>query len=281
MPMKRRNADIESMFGLSTNGVKLYEKQNIIHPTRQSGNQYRVYGFDDLQALGYASQFRRCGFSMQETADLINEKSEMEHLDALSQQADLLEEEIEALRRKRKTLLENARLGKAALSLTDRCRMGRSPSLYFLGLRRGEEYLTPQSPEKMGVWMTAYSPHTLSAILFDGPYLIQPDYDRAPQYGVAVPAAAALELGPRLSPEVTLTHPKPCVETAFQIDYDKPGFSSVLERVRLFAAENSLLLQGGGIALITSCLRRNGRLRCTCLFWAPLRESESQYGVLR
>lgn len=281
MPMKLRNADIESMFGLSTNGVKLYEKQNIIRPMRQPGNQYRVYGFDDMQTLGYAAQYRRFGFSLQAAANLINEGSEEGQLDALLQRAESIENEIESLRRMRKTLSENIRLGKEALSLTNTCRMGRSPSLYFLGLRRDDEYLAPQSREEMGLWMTAYSPHTLSAILFDGPYLIQPDYDRAPQYGVAVPAAAALELGPRLSPEVTLTHPKPCIETAFQINYDQPVFSSVLERVRLFAAENSLSLQGGGIALITSCLRHNGRLRCTCLFWAPLCESESQYGVLR
>ena len=66
MPMKLRNADIESMFGLSTNGVKLYEKQNIIRPMRQPGNQYRVYGFDDMQTMGYAAQYRRFGFSLQE-----------------------------------------------------------------------------------------------------------------------------------------------------------------------------------------------------------------------
>ena len=289
MGMKIRLNDMKKLFGLSVNGVKLYESQGIISPARKQENGYRLFGVNEMQVMGYAAQLRRFGFSMQETSSMLHEPGGSSRLsEAMEERERRIEGEIDALLLMRRTLRDWLHLQQETRRLQDTCEAGQSPAMHFLGMRRGESWLSRDSIEQSREWIRAYSPHSFSAILLDGPYFQREEERRQgtdplppPQSGMAVPARAALTLVMRLSSCVTYILPKPCLCTAFRIQYDAPDFSGIICRVRSYADQHNLRLQGGGFALITECTREDNRVLCLGMLWVPLLEEENQYGILR
>ena len=48
--MKVKASGMERMFGMSPNGIRLYEKQGVIRPQREESG-YRTYGVTELLAM--------------------------------------------------------------------------------------------------------------------------------------------------------------------------------------------------------------------------------------
>lgn len=279
--MKVKASEMEKLFGLSPNGIKLYEKQGIISPERLH-NDYRLYGERELMSMGYAIQLRRFGFSMQETSHLMTQEDFEGQEEAFLQRADELEREIDTLIRMRKTLLASANEGRYARGLLGRLEVKNSPAAYFLGLRREEQWLSKDAITQSRAWIEAYSPHTFSAILLDGPYFIEEKaYTAPPQYGLYVPGAVALELGFLPSRLVTYLVPKPCLTTAFITRYESPRYEKEIQMVKDYAQKEGLSLQGGGIITITKCIRDEEGLLCLCLMRVPLLAEEDAFGTIR
>lgn len=78
--MKIKATDMEKIFGLSPNGIRLYEKYGILRVARMAGSRYRLYDPEALQAMGCGVQLRRYGFSMGETARLLGAAEDEEQL---------------------------------------------------------------------------------------------------------------------------------------------------------------------------------------------------------
>ena len=165
--MKIGAGEMERMFHMSANGVRLYERHGIIHPERCEENGYRIFDEGDKRAMGCGIQLRRCGFSMQETARLLGGADEQEQLAAMEQRASELEAEIERLRRVRAGMLRETARARRAQALLERCALEEKPAMYLLSCRRGEEGVG--SPEQLGEWMECYAPHLCAAALLDGP----------------------------------------------------------------------------------------------------------------
>ena len=64
-------AEISKYYSLTGKGLSFYEKKGIISPSRMDNRKYRSFSLTDCYHL-YASKFyTNCGFSLAETADLI------------------------------------------------------------------------------------------------------------------------------------------------------------------------------------------------------------------
>ena len=68
--MKVKASGMERMFGMSPNGIRLYEKQGVIRPQREESG-YRTYGATELMAMGFGVQCRSSGFTLPQTAALM------------------------------------------------------------------------------------------------------------------------------------------------------------------------------------------------------------------
>lgn len=273
--MRIKASEMERMFGMSQNGIRLYEKHGIIRPER-SGS-YRVYGREEMQVMGCAVQYRRYGFSVSETARLLSGADSARQIAAMKKRSDELEEEIHRLARVRKGLRLNARRIERALELQDRCDLEEKPAMYFLGMRRGEKLVDERTDELAGEWVERYAPHLSASLLLDGPYLTEEDYDEPPLGGIAVDAEVALELGLHQSEHVLYLPPKPCVVTAAPME-EGADLSDVFTRVRAFAKEKSLALHAGGLIRLVSCVREDGHASLTGLLWAPIAGDERRFG---
>lgn len=272
--------EMERIFGMSQNGIRLYEKNGILHVERKADSGYRVYGAEEMLAMGCGVQLRRYGFSMQETGELLGGMDEGEQLRALEAREEALAEEIERMLRVRKSLHTQTRRIRQAERLMDACALEEKPAMYFLGTMRDGRPVDEHMVTTLSRWVDAYAPHLSAAMLLDGPYLTREDYREPPLQGVAVDADVALELGLHADRQMQYLPPKPCVVTAVRVaagDSLEPTFA----RVRNYARENGYRLYAGALIRQVQCARRNGRNAQTGLLYAPLAGDERQYGVVR
>ncbi|MGN0997109.1 MAG: MerR family transcriptional regulator [Candidatus Ventricola sp.] len=278
--MKIKATDMERIFGMSQNGIRLYEKHGILRLARRSGSSYRQYGPEEMQAMGCGVQLRRYGFTMQETGELLGGADEAAQLRALEGREAAVSREIEHLLRVRKSLLTQARRIRQAEALMDSCVLEEKPAMYFLGTLRGSEPADGRMIDTLSQWVERYTPHLSAALLLDGPYLTRRDYRQPPMQGVAVDAEIALELGLHASGQVLYLPPKPCVVTAVRFAAGD-SLEPTLDRVRRYAQENGLFLHAGGLIRQVQCVRRREQMVQTGLLYAPLDGDERQFGGMR
>lgn len=83
-------ADISKLYNLSPKGLAYYEKKGVISPSREQGNQYRVFSSVECANLYLAKFYRSFQFSMDESAELAMHASP----DELDQQLAKKDEEL-------------------------------------------------------------------------------------------------------------------------------------------------------------------------------------------
>ncbi|MFZ7121567.1 MAG: MerR family transcriptional regulator [Eubacteriaceae bacterium] len=91
--MKFKVSNIEKCFGMSPNGIRLYEKYGIIKPKREINSNYRVFGREESFSLSRGMQYRNLGFTMKETADILT-RDLKEQLFSLKKRNSTLIDEI-------------------------------------------------------------------------------------------------------------------------------------------------------------------------------------------
>jgi DNA-binding transcriptional MerR regulator len=80
--------------GISRDMIRFYEKKGLLHPCRQSCNQYRDYSLEDVQRLVLIRQYNAMGISLDKVRDLLASSSLEESRTAL---ADTINSEEERL----------------------------------------------------------------------------------------------------------------------------------------------------------------------------------------
>lgn len=70
--MKYKIGDVSKLLGITSEAIRYYEDQGIVNPTKSKSSGYRYYGVWDIHILIRARTYRQYGYSLSETADLIN-----------------------------------------------------------------------------------------------------------------------------------------------------------------------------------------------------------------
>lgn len=79
------------MLGISADAIRLYEKEGLVHPTRNPGNGYRYYNFQEIQRVMGISLYRQLGIGINKIRQLVQQQS----FDEVEGQFDRLIEENE------------------------------------------------------------------------------------------------------------------------------------------------------------------------------------------
>lgn len=88
--------EVEEIVGISRQNIRFYEKQGLLHPSRNSRNDYREYGEDDILRLKQIRFFRKLGMPVEEIRRLLNGETDL--ITALSIQKTRLAEEMDSLK---------------------------------------------------------------------------------------------------------------------------------------------------------------------------------------
>lgn len=94
--MRMQIKEVEEIVRISRQNIRFYEKQGLLHPSRNSRNDYREYGEDDIFRLKQIRFFRKLGMPVEEIRRLLNGETDL--ITALSVQKRRLTEEMDSMK---------------------------------------------------------------------------------------------------------------------------------------------------------------------------------------
>lgn len=110
--MEFKIGEVSKMTGLSSSGIRFYEKEGILSPSNGRKGTYRSFGLSDVSALLDCRNYRQCGFSLDETANLLKQVDPKESAGIIEEfESNLLSEIImkqkihQFLQEKKRTVL--------------------------------------------------------------------------------------------------------------------------------------------------------------------------------
>lgn len=71
--MEFKIGEVSKMTGLSSSGIRFYEKEGILSPSNGRKGTYRSYDLSDVSTLLDCRNYRQCGFSLDETTSLLKQ----------------------------------------------------------------------------------------------------------------------------------------------------------------------------------------------------------------
>lgn len=157
MPAEDKNKKLESIkstakqVGLSEAALRKYEKYGIVQPAAKNESGYRFYDGLNISRLISCKRLRQCGFSLEETTELLNHADLEELGDALKQRAEEITRE---LLRRQKVLLQMNVMREEIVNfpaVEGRYEITERPDFYCLELQKGEK-LSKKQWESVKHW---------------------------------------------------------------------------------------------------------------------------------
>lgn len=62
---------VAALADISTDALRYYEQEGLIHPASKSEGGYRLYGDDALRRIRFIKQAQQCGFTLAEIRELL------------------------------------------------------------------------------------------------------------------------------------------------------------------------------------------------------------------
>ena len=113
--MRYKIGDLARLFNLSTESIRHYERQGLIHPQKAEGSSYRYYQAWDMAVLSACRQYRALGFTLEESAEMLGQRNPTAVLDELRGREAAIEQEIARQCRLLRTVRAWRREAEAAL----------------------------------------------------------------------------------------------------------------------------------------------------------------------
>lgn len=87
--------ELERLTGITKQNIRFYEKKGLLHPARNSGNNYREYTQDDLTRLKTIKLLRRLDLPLEDIRKILHEEAPLN--EALAQHLKTLQEKQQEL----------------------------------------------------------------------------------------------------------------------------------------------------------------------------------------
>lgn len=129
-------SEISMFYSLTGKGLSFYEDKGIISPRRIDNGKYREFSLTDCYHLYASKFFSNCGFSLRETADLIQHKNLSDAENALHQKTHALRKKILYEERVLTHIERILHVLDELPSLVDQFQVVTSPAFFRLFVRR-------------------------------------------------------------------------------------------------------------------------------------------------
>lgn len=103
---KYKIGQLSKTMGVSTHLLKHYEKFNLVSPVKDDSTNYRYYDIGQCIKIINSKKYRNMGFSIKDTASLLNEWSTTEIDQAVDAQITSLEEQIKELEQQKQLAMQ-------------------------------------------------------------------------------------------------------------------------------------------------------------------------------
>lgn len=205
-------AVISDILGISAQTIRMYEQNGIVCSNKNQENGYRYFNRTHLNVLTWARAYRSLGFSMKDTARLLNECDVDEALACYAQRGEDMEREMELFRLRQRLLAERAQTIREAKEHLGEISIRQSPACYVCHLMDRDE-VTADRQEKACVrkWSQNMPFAWPVAVLRE-----ERKSDSVPGESLRMIRAEHVRvLGLQMEPPVRYIPPRRCVHTFF------------------------------------------------------------------
>ena len=215
--MRYKIGDIARILDLSAETIRHYERLGIIHPEKSSQSSYRYYSAWDLLLLAACRHYRALGFSLDESAQLLENTDNQDVLAQLTHQEKQIEAEIERQCGLLRAVRYWRREVEVTQSLLNRYELETSVETLRLEYQQGDALTQdPQCLLALREWMNCIPYVYESLIIPQTQGHLSPDYT----VGLCMAAAAAPFLNPTQSHFISRLPAQLCIHTALHVQVD-------------------------------------------------------------
>lgn len=259
--------EVSRLLGLTPEAIRYYEDQGIITPRKAEKTGYRYYNVWDIHILIHARSYRQYGFSLAETAMLLNQSDNRD----LIQHLDEKEEEIQEAITEQLRLLRLIRAKKEHIARTEESiggfRLEYSPEIYRLDTEQNYKlYESREAMDLMREWINR-APFVFPSALLRKEAV--ESGSEAYSFGLGVDSEYAGRLALRESPYIRFHPARLSVFTAFG-SCSRMRFSAENLRPALeFMQRQGLRLCGDAVTRVVLMRRENGEYINRHQVWLP------------
>lgn len=212
--MKYKIGDVARLLGITPEAVRHYEDQGIIAPTKSKSSGYRYYGVWDIHILVRARAYRQFGYSLAETAELINHCNVPNIVSTLSAKETDIEKEITWNLNLLKRIRQMQNIITDADTMIGKYRIEYRPAMYRVsGQNSYELHTDPHNRELYHTWINKV-PFVFPSALFQK-RMVEKGGKKF-SFGLGIDAEYADLLNVRQSDDVAYYPTRLCIYTTLQ-----------------------------------------------------------------
>lgn len=149
---------ISDILNISPQTIRLYEQNGIVRSNKHDENGYRYFNRIHVNVLTWARSYRALGFTMEDTARLLNECDAQEAVACYARREEEMEREIELARLKRRLLGERRALVQEAMEHLGEIDMRSSPDCYVCHLMERDQMTDDEQERACARAWSGYMP---------------------------------------------------------------------------------------------------------------------------
>lgn len=165
---KYKIGEIAELLGLTTEGLRFYEKNNLVVPEKDKFSGTRYYGVWDIHLLIRAKTYRRLGFSVKDIHQIIHTSRQDEQRihQILDQKTEDIEQKIIEQINFLKRVREIKQLYSQASLMINNYKLELSPAIFRINTQNNYDLIADQATRALARQWIELSPFVFSSGLF-------------------------------------------------------------------------------------------------------------------
>ncbi len=227
--------NVAKLFGMSIEGIRNYEKYDIVFPQRKPDSQYRTFSYLDITSLIRSKMYKAMGFSMKEIGYLTNDADVGDIIPLLQNRKAALASEYEYIHGQIECIDDMIFRIATMRERLNTVRICEKPAIYrFEFSKNGVVYHDSETVRLFQEWIS-FAPFSFMSSRY---------YNGDVYGGIAIHAKYATLLGLK---ETSLVQYHPaciCLQTVVEEENNEYSDNKCLEQLKQFADHHNFELDG-------------------------------------
>lgn len=268
--MKFKIGELSRLTGFSTSGIRFFEEAGVINPVRGKNEKYREFSLEDLQRLLICRKFRECGFSLEESVDMLQHADARELRRHIVKQAECTRHHLV----EKQALLEhlNQQIDDIDHMVDEEscCHITKMPALYWLKLWQPGDEKKDRLPFSVVHDWFQYEPFTNSCLIVPQESFLNGEGDLETQWGIAIEKHFAEKLNFSPKPKPLYIASCNCLRVIITPNDDLTISADQLADARRFILQNGYRLTGPALSRLFYSVISDGKLVRYDHLWIPV-----------
>ena len=264
-----RIGEISKLIGITTEGIRYYEKRGLINPVRKDDSLTRYYDVWDIYILMRAKGYQRLGINLDTVVDLLMAKDDKEAIQVFCQQKKLTQQKIKYYEHLLNQLSCMETLYEELPKRLNQITIEFSPEILRMNMQQGYIILEEDDRKQIASEWIRQSPFTFPSACFSMEALEKKSDEFMFGVGVLKENDEFLNLDKKYAQKF---ESKLCISTLYQSKSKVPLGYAAIQPLIEYAKEHNFEISGDAISLVMGYHHTKEQTRANFhRIWLPIR----------